>query len=242
MRGAGRGREAQQGDLGRGVEPQPEQHAERIHVPALADHPERRPEDARQQAPIVQVVLERLLVVLAARGHLAEHPVDVDQDEQVDQPDGEQEDRGHARADDPADRLKRGNVRDERRRRRDDQRQRDHDRGVAQGEEQTHAHRTLPVLHQLAGGIVDRGDVVRVHRVAQAERVGEERCGQQDRIRRRGDQHDCPRAHVERDQECVEADETPPKLGRGGPEPGCGREHGAPCEIGQRSKGSVARV
>ena len=40
-------------DLGRGVEAEPEQEAERIHVPALADHAEQPAEQPREEAAAV---------------------------------------------------------------------------------------------------------------------------------------------------------------------------------------------
>src|SRR5437588_3222122 len=42
---------------------------------------------------------------------------------------------------------------------------------MAQREEETDAQWPLPVCHQLAGRIVDRGDVIRVERVAQSQRI-----------------------------------------------------------------------
>ena len=49
--------------------------------------PERRPQQPGEEAPVLQEVLERLLVVRAALRDPAEHPVDVDEDDQVDHPD-----------------------------------------------------------------------------------------------------------------------------------------------------------
>jgi len=75
--------QAEQRDLARRVEPEPEEDPERIHMPALADQPEHRPEEPREQAPVVEEVLEALLVVRPARGDLPEHPIDVEQDDEV---------------------------------------------------------------------------------------------------------------------------------------------------------------
>jgi hypothetical protein len=52
---------------------------------------------------------------------------------------------------------------------------RDDDRGVAEGEEEADAQRPLALVHQLAGGVVDGGDVVGVEGVPHAEGVGEHR-------------------------------------------------------------------
>ena len=59
---------------------------------------------------------------------------------------------------------------------------RNDDRRVAEREKESDADRPLALLHQLAGRIVDRGDMVGVDGVAQAERVGEERRAEEDRI------------------------------------------------------------
>ena len=53
--------------------------------------------------------------------------------------------------------------------RRDRQRGQDDDRGMAEREPQSDRQRTLAILHQFADDVVDGGDVVGVHRVAQPE-------------------------------------------------------------------------
>ena len=52
------------------------------------------------------------------------------------------------------------------------EREREHDRRVPEREPEADAQRALALAHQLAGRVVDRGDVVGVERVAQPERVG----------------------------------------------------------------------
>ena len=167
-------------------------NAERVHVPALADHPESGPEDPRQQAPVVQEVLEGLLVVGAAGRDLPEHPVDVDQDDEVDDPDDEQEDRRDARPDQPADLRNAGMSLTKPAESAISDRQGDDDRRVAEREEEPDADRPLAVLHQLAGGVVDGRDVVGVDGVAEPEGVGEEGRRQQDRVLDRRDQREEP--------------------------------------------------
>jgi hypothetical protein len=44
----------------------------------------------------------------------------------------------------------------------------DNDRGVAEGEKETGAQRPLPIGHELAGGVVDRRDVIGVERMTGA--------------------------------------------------------------------------
>ena len=55
---------------------------------------------------------------------------------------------------------------------RQQQRQPEHHRRVAQREEESDGKGALPVAHQLAGGVVDGGDVVGVEGVPQAQGVG----------------------------------------------------------------------
>ena len=49
----------------------------------------------------------------------------------------------------------------------------EHDAGVPQGEEKPHAQRALSVAQKLAGGVVNRRDVVGVERVSHPEGVGQ---------------------------------------------------------------------
>ncbi len=69
---------------------------------------------------------------------------------------------------------------------REGERQADHDGGVAEGEEQAHAERPFAVLHEFASDVVDRGNVVGVEGVPQAEAVGEDGGSQQDGIIAKG--------------------------------------------------------
>ncbi len=72
--------------------------------------------------------------------------------------------------------------------------------------EQADAERLLALLHQLARHIVDGGDVVGVHRVAQAEAVSEEGGSQQDRIVVEGCEGPGPDGDVDGDQPGIERD------------------------------------
>ena len=57
----------------------------------------------------------------------------------------------------------------------------DHDGGVAEREEEAGRDGPLVLLHELADDVVDGGDVVGVHRMADAENIGEKRGAQQRR-------------------------------------------------------------
>ena len=61
-------------------------------------------------------------------------------------------------------------------------------------EPEADADRALALLHQLAGDVVDGGDVVGVHRVAQAEAVGQQRGAEQHRLVAEGQQRPGPDA------------------------------------------------
>ena len=213
----GRG-ETQQGHLTGRIEAEAKQEAERVHVPALADDLEHGLEQARQQAAVVEVVLEARLVVLAAAGHLAEHLVDVEQDHEVDQADDQQERRRHPGADQATDLLEGRDVADDAGGDRDEHGQRHDDGRVAEREEEADRDRPLAVLHELAGGVVDGRDVIRVDRVAQAEGVGQEGRGQEDRVRGADSQRDDPGADVEGDQQRVDPNQPVAQAARAGGE------------------------
>ena len=110
------GGNAEQGDFGRGVEAEAEQESDRKHVPASGDEAEQRTEEAGEEAATVEqdveIVLDERLAVL----HRLKRAVDRHQDDDVEDRDGEQEQRRDAGADDPADRLERIEERGERRR------------------------------------------------------------------------------------------------------------------------------
>ncbi len=101
------------------------------------------------------------------------HPDDADQHGQVEGCDEVQEAARHQGADDPASPLERpleglclgdhqGQGGDEG----------EHDGGVAEGEEEADSKGPFALLQQIAGGVVDRGDLVGVERVPQPEGVG----------------------------------------------------------------------
>ncbi len=84
---------------------------------------------------------------------------------------------------------------------------------MAEREEQADAERLLALLHQLARHIVDGGDVVGVHRVAQAEAVGEEGGAEQDRIVVEGREGPGPDGDIDGDQPGIERDDLSAGLG-----------------------------
>ena len=76
---------------------------------------------------------------------------------------------------------------------------------MAEREEQPDADRTLALLHQLARDVVDRGDMIGVDRVAQAERIGEQGRAQQHRLTAQGHQRPEPDKNIAADQGGIDA-------------------------------------
>ena len=170
--------EDQQADLGGGVEAEPEQHADRVHVPRLGDRLGGAAEEAVHEAAVVQVLLQLGLVVRRRGASRRNTPRICRQHDQVEDAD----DAAGTRRTRP---CRSGPV------------------TVCRPEEssstwpasartptasRTHSTNTmvewprenqkptetgpLAVGHQLAGGVVDRGDVVGVERVPHAQGVG----------------------------------------------------------------------
>ena len=131
------------------------------------------PKDPVHQSAAGQQVVEFLGAVLPAFGR-SPHLDDPDQHEQVEAGDQVEEHRRDDGADDPAGGLEAvPEPRGGRSGHRDAHRQRQHDGGVAQGEEEPHPQWALAFLQQVAGGVIDGGDVVGVEGVAQPEPVGQ---------------------------------------------------------------------
>ena len=108
--------------------------------------------------------------------HLAEDPDDADQHHEIDDADDVEERPRHGGADDAGDLLQdRGVVLEltgQRTGCRGEQGdQSEDDARMAEGEPEPDGHRPLALGHQLAGGVVDRGDVVGVEGVPHAQRV-----------------------------------------------------------------------
>jgi hypothetical protein len=110
-----------------------------------------------------------------ASPYALEEPVHAHQHEEIDDRDANQEEHRHQRADHAADLDQPGEaLLQTARSQSNDQRGGKHDRGVAEREEEADCDRPLALLHQLAGDVVDRGDVIRVDRVPQSEAIGDQ--------------------------------------------------------------------
>ena len=177
--GSGRGGGGQQQDLGGGVKADPEDEPDEEHVPGLGDRAHERTEEPPHDAAGLQFPLE-LRLVEPACPQAAEYPDDPGQHDHVEGGDQVEEAGRQRGAYHSADALvSRAGVDDrtEHRLGRDAQADADHDddRGVAEGEEEPRAERPFLVGHELARGVVDRGDVIGVECVPGTERPGRER-------------------------------------------------------------------
>ena len=145
----------------------------------MVHQPEQPPEQAPEEAAPAKQQVEILVNINAARLDPVEGPHDRDQDEDVHHREREQEERRNQRARDVADTFERVEPDlDCDRRRRDHGRQREHDRRMAEGEEEPDSDRLLSLLHQLAGHVVDGGNMVGIDRMAKAKAVGQEACAE----------------------------------------------------------------
>ena len=66
-------------------------------------------------------------------------------------------------------------------------------------------HGPLAFLHQLAGDVVDCGDVIGVDGVAQAQTVGQQCGAEQHGIMTKGHERPEPGRHVEQEQDAIDA-------------------------------------
>ena len=171
-------------DLRRGVEPEPEQQPHGVHLPGVRDQAVvPTPEDPVEEPSTRQQVRElRLVVHPLPRG--APRPHEPDEHRPVERREQVQERRGHQDPDHPAEVREAGLEADGGLRREgDDQGQREHHGGVAEGEGETDTQRVPALLHEVAGRVVDRRDVVRVERVPHPEQIGREPRPRVDRRR-----------------------------------------------------------
>ena len=163
---AWRRRNAKQADFGRGVEAEAEQDAERIHLPAAVDEPKEAAEQASEQSAIGEHEVEVFLDEPAAALDGLKRPPHRGEDNDVGDRDGEQEQSRHQSSDDAAKALERVETTLQLGRRDGNgDRQRDDDCRVAEREEQSDPHGAAAFLHQFAGHIVDRRDMIGVEGV-----------------------------------------------------------------------------
>ena len=177
LRGLGGG-DAEQADFGRGVEAEPEQEADRVHVPRLRETTlNTRPEHAGQQAAPRQQGVEILVDDTSRRaGHALNAAQMPRRMNRLARP---MTSRNNAETTVPMTPPTSWNVIEPALQRRSRQR-RSRSRPAprswnGRARRRSRPRRALAFLHQLAHDVVDGGDVVGVEGVPQAERVGEER-------------------------------------------------------------------
>ena len=214
LRRFGRG-DAQQPDLGRGIEAEPEEHAQRIHVPTAPDHGEHGPEEARQKSAAGEQDVEILVDIRSAVAHAHKRAINGRQDNDVDDGNAEQKQSRDQRADDAAHHARPVHaVLQGKRGRGNGRRAQHHDGRVPQRKHEAYRDRPLSLLHQLARHVVDGGNVIGIDRVAQAEAVGQQRRAQQQRIMAKRHDRPQPGRHVERKENPVDADDLAAQVGR----------------------------
>jgi hypothetical protein len=183
----------------------PKQDAQRVHVPALRDHAEKRSQQPTEKAALRQQNVEILLDQTLAPPDGVEHPVHPDQYHGVGAGNRDQKERGHAGADQAADLLEMVEPRLQRAdRKRHEDRRDDHDGRMPQREEEPDRNRPLPRLHQLACHIVDRRDVIGINRMTETERIGQQRGSEQNRIVPERDQRPEPGQAIGGQQDGIE--------------------------------------
>ena len=214
-RGFGGG-DADEADFGGGVKAKAEENSERIHVPTAADEREHGPEEAGEKSAIGEEKIEVLIDIGLAGADAGEGAIDGDEHDDVDDGDGEQEETRNEGADEAADGAGRvHSVLKSERGGGDDDRADDDDGGVAEREHEADSDGALALLHELAGDVVDGGDVVRVDRVAEAEAVGEQGGAEQEREVAEGDDGPEPCSGVENKEQAIDADDFVAKISGG---------------------------
>ena len=202
------GGEAEQTDFRCGVEAEPEQKPERISVPTA---PDQRKERAQQTCD--RAALRKAVIVIFARhpaglSDSAQYAADLRQHHDIGRRDREQERRGDCGGNHAADLLQGGEVLlrggGHRRDREDES---DDDCCVAEREEKSDGDRAPPFLHQLAGDVVDRRDVVGVEGMPQPEAVGEEGRAKKKRIVMKRRERPQPDGDIGGDEDRIKADD-----------------------------------
>src|SRR5579875_446877 len=204
--GCSGGGNAQEADLGRRVEAEAEEKAERIHVPAPADQPEERAEETPEEAATGEQKVEVVLDQAPAPSHPSEAAIDTGEDDEIGERDGKEEEHGNRGADEAAKILEGGEASLHGARSEGDGGggERHHGR-MAEREIESGGDWSLSLLHKLAGDVVDGGDVIGIDGVAQPEAIGEERCAEEDGMGAKGEKRPGPGAQVGEDEDGIEA-------------------------------------
>ena len=158
--------------------PRPNSSADRVHLPGLGDRLGGTGEDAVHEAALVELLLERAPRRNVPRRIRRNTFDDADEDDQVDDADDVEEHAGDGGADQRRWSAAgwRSRSRPARRARGRPTASRRHSANTIEewpeGEPEADRQRALALGHQLAGGVVDRGDVVGVEGVPHPQGVG----------------------------------------------------------------------
>ena len=181
-------------------------------MPALRHEPEQGTKHSGEKASTVQEQVEIILAERRPSRDRPECPPYRDEHHQIENRQQKKKERRGAGSDHRAYRSEPLKARTDLRRREHDADREKHDDGrVAEGEKHSDPDRPLAALHQLAGRIVDRGDVVGVDGVPQPESIGEESRPEQHGIAAQRQDRPGPRAEIGHDQRPVDKDEAAPK-------------------------------
>ena len=148
-------------------------------MPTASDQIEHGAKEAGKEAAVAEQQIEVLFNIglSAPDAHeTAKHRLENDQ---IDDRNSEQEQRRHQRANHSANLPGRINAMLQRERRgRDRNGAHDDDGGMAEREHQSHGDWPLPLLHQFPRHVVDRGNMIRIDRVAKSKAVSK-KCSAQ---------------------------------------------------------------
>ncbi len=213
-----RGGDAEHRDLAGGVEAEAEEEADRIHVPAARHQPEHRAAHPGDEAALIEQRVDVLLVDRVALPQAAIGLEDRDEDRDVHRRDREQEEGRGQRPEQAAVMPQGLEAAEQGRRRGDGACGEDDHRRMAHGEEEADRDGPLAALHQLAGDVVDRRDMVGIDGVTQAEAVDDEGNAEQPGLGTERDERPDPGANVQKCERRVDQHEAPAQGRRWGSE------------------------
>src|SRR5579863_5119322 len=85
---------------------------------------------------------------------------------------------------------------------------------MTDGEKEADRDRPLPILHQLAGDVIDGRDVIGVNGVAETEAVDEERDAKRRRAIVKGEERPNPGADIQQGEHAVDGYKARPEIRR----------------------------
>jgi hypothetical protein len=161
-------------DLARRIEAEAEQEAERIEVPASGDGREERAQDTKKKSLPRKQIVKRVFRRRLAAPCGSKGAINRNQDRHVHDRDNQQKGCGDTRSYQSAYALEPVELCLQRADGKRHKQVRDDDDGrMSEGKEETGRDRLLSFLHQLSRDVVDGSDVIGIHGMPKAERVGQ---------------------------------------------------------------------